>query len=205
MGWRALGESTYHRHQFSDNFVLYDCGSGVYHPRVMSTTPKKNASKGKRYTEEEKAEILKFINQVNSDNGRGGQSAASKKYGISQLTLSSWMKKAANPAAPKGKPGRKPKAAKAEQAAPVAASATVAESAPEAPKRRGRKPGSKNVKKADKVAVAKAPKAPKAPKAASGGYGARIAELVAIGTQIDEKEREITQLKAKFASIKAAL
>jgi transposase-like protein len=174
----------------------------------MSTTPKKNASKGKRYTEEEKAEILKFINQVNSDKGRGGQSAASKKYGISQLTLSSWMKKAANPGTPKGKPGRKPKAEKAEKAAPVAASAPVAESAPEAPKRRGRKPGSKNVKKADKVAVAKAPKAAKAakaPKAATGGYGARIAELVAIGTQIDEKEREITQLKAKFASIKAAL
>jgi len=204
MEWLSFPESTYHRHQFSDNFVLYDWASGDYHTPVMSTTPKKNASKGKRYSEEEKAEILKFINEVNSDKGRGGQSAASKKYGISQLTLSSWMKKASNPGAPKGKPGRKPKAvkaAKAEKAAP-AASAPVAASAPEAPKRRGRKPGSKNVKKADKVVAAKAPKAANA---ATGGYGARIAELVAIGTQIDEKEREITQLKAKFASIKAAL
>ncbi|MCW1921084.1 transposase [Luteolibacter arcticus] len=47
------------------------------------------ASKGKRYSEAEKAEILAFIDAQ----GRGGQSKASKKFGVSPLTLSSWRKK----------------------------------------------------------------------------------------------------------------
>ncbi|MCW1921083.1 transposase [Luteolibacter arcticus] len=47
------------------------------------------ASKGKRYSEQEKAEILAFI----ESQGRGGQSKAAKKYGVSPLTLSSWRKK----------------------------------------------------------------------------------------------------------------
>lgn len=51
-----------------------------------------NAAKGKRYTEKEKSEILAYVEKVNGDKGRGGQSAAAKKFKISQLTISSWLK-----------------------------------------------------------------------------------------------------------------
>lgn len=51
---------------------------------------KKKATKGKRYTDAEKAEILQFV----ESHGRGGGTAAAKKFGVSQLTISSWKKKA---------------------------------------------------------------------------------------------------------------
>ena len=51
-----------------------------------------NAAKGRRYTTKEKAEIIAFVDKVNSEKGRGGQSAASKKYKISPLTISSWIR-----------------------------------------------------------------------------------------------------------------
>jgi transposase-like protein len=51
-----------------------------------------NAAKGRRYTTKEKAEIIAFVDKVNAEKGRGGQSAASKKYKISPLTISSWIR-----------------------------------------------------------------------------------------------------------------
>lgn len=51
-----------------------------------------NAAKGRRYSTKEKADIIAFVNKVNADKGRGGQSAASKKYQISPLTISSWIR-----------------------------------------------------------------------------------------------------------------
>jgi transposase-like protein len=51
-----------------------------------------NAAKGRRYTTKEKAEIIAFVDKVNSEKGRGGQSAASKKFKISPLTISSWIR-----------------------------------------------------------------------------------------------------------------
>jgi len=58
----------------------------------MSTNNKKGAGKGKRYTDAEKKEIIAYVEKVNAEKGRGGQSAAAKKFGISQLTISSWLK-----------------------------------------------------------------------------------------------------------------
>jgi transposase-like protein len=58
----------------------------------MSTKPNVNSAKGKRYSEKEKAEIVAFVEKVNAEKGRGGQSAASAKFSISQLTISSWLK-----------------------------------------------------------------------------------------------------------------
>lgn len=52
----------------------------------------KKSSTGKRYTDAEKVEVLAFIEKANSEKGRGGQSAAAKKFGISQLTLASWLR-----------------------------------------------------------------------------------------------------------------
>ena len=50
-------------------------------------------TRGKRYSAQEKNEILSFVEEVNADKGRGGVSAASRKFGVSQLTVSSWIKK----------------------------------------------------------------------------------------------------------------
>lgn len=56
---------------------------------------KVNSAKGRRYTSKEKAEIIAYVDKVNEEKGRGGQSAASKKYKISPLTISSWIRSGA--------------------------------------------------------------------------------------------------------------
>ena len=66
---------------------------------------KKASSKGKRYTPEEKQKIVEFVNQHNAENRRGGASAASKKFGVSQLTVASWLKAGVTSSA-SGKPTR---------------------------------------------------------------------------------------------------
>ncbi len=65
----------------------------------------KSTNKGKRYTPQEKQEVIDFVHQYNAENGRGGATAASKKFGVSLLTIGSWLKKGAVG----GKPGRKPR------------------------------------------------------------------------------------------------
>jgi transposase-like protein len=58
----------------------------------MSTSTKKDIVRGKRYTAEEKSKIISFVESHNAANGRGGQSAAAKKFGVSQLTVAGWLK-----------------------------------------------------------------------------------------------------------------
>jgi transposase-like protein len=58
----------------------------------MSTSTKKDIVRGKRYTADEKGKIIAFVESHNATNGRGGQSAAAKKFGVSQLTISGWLK-----------------------------------------------------------------------------------------------------------------
>lgn len=60
----------------------------------MSTSKKKNTVRGKRYSPDEKSKVVSFVQEHNATNGRGGQSAAAAKFGISQLTISSWLKSA---------------------------------------------------------------------------------------------------------------
>ena len=60
----------------------------------MSTSTKKNVVRGKRYTSEEKNKVGTFVADYNASNGRGGQSAAAKKFGISQLTIATWLRNA---------------------------------------------------------------------------------------------------------------
>lgn len=74
------------------------------------TAPKKAAPKkkiaGKRYSDAEKAEIIDFVNEVNAaKNGRGGPSAAARKYGVSPISIGNWMKSTKTPNGPKGKKG----------------------------------------------------------------------------------------------------
>ena len=50
--------------------------------------------RGKRYTLQEKAEVLDFVDRYNAEHGRGGQTAATKKFQLSPLSISSWRKQA---------------------------------------------------------------------------------------------------------------
>lgn len=47
----------------------------------------------KRYSEPERAEILDFIEKFNQENGRGGQTAAIKKFKVTALTIGNWNKR----------------------------------------------------------------------------------------------------------------
>ena len=51
-----------------------------------------NASKGKRYSAEERAKILAVVHEVNAERGRGGVTAAAQKFGVSPLTVSHWLR-----------------------------------------------------------------------------------------------------------------
>lgn len=82
----------------------------------MSTTTKKASTKGVRYTDAQKKEVIDFATGYNATNGRGGQSEAAKKFGISQLTIASWLKAAGAPAPKASKAAKAPKAAKAAKA-----------------------------------------------------------------------------------------
>lgn len=54
---------------------------------------KSRKPKGKRYSEKERAAVLAYVDKTNALNGRGGISAAAKKFGVTPLTVSNWIKK----------------------------------------------------------------------------------------------------------------
>jgi hypothetical protein len=71
----------------------------------MTARKKQKTSRGKRYTPEEKAVVLTYIEEVNLQQGRGGQTAATKKFKISPLTISHWLRQSASPSLAKAKGG----------------------------------------------------------------------------------------------------
>jgi len=74
-------------------------------PKKKAVATKASGKRGVRYTDAKKAKILQFVQDHDQINGRGGQSAAVKKYGVSAITISNWGKKGA--AKPKAKTGPK--------------------------------------------------------------------------------------------------
>ena len=62
---------------------------------------KKKTTKGKRYTAEEKQEVLDFVISVDTEKGRGGVAAAQRKFGITALTITNWKKRAEGSSSPK--------------------------------------------------------------------------------------------------------
>jgi hypothetical protein len=104
----------------------------------MSTITKKKTTKGVRYTDAQKKEVVDFILSYNAANGRGGQSKAAAKYKISQITIASWLKAAGAPAPQTATATevKAPKATKAPKAAktPKAKKAPKAKEAAKAPK-----------------------------------------------------------------------
>ncbi len=82
-------------------------------PRNRAPNKKKASPKSaRRYTDQEKAEIVQFVRDHDKAHGRGGQTAAVKKYGITPITVAKWLKAA-------GTKTRKP-VVREETAAPVA-------------------------------------------------------------------------------------
>lgn len=83
---------------------------------VMSTKKKKAvkatkaaakaASTGIRYTEATKKKVVDFVGSYNAKHGRGGQSAAAKKFNVTQITVSNWIN-AAGAGSADGKAGKK--------------------------------------------------------------------------------------------------
>lgn len=63
----------------------------------MAKKTTKPQSRGKRYTKDEKAEILIFVDKHNAEKGRGGAAAASRQFKVSQLTIGNWLKEAGSP------------------------------------------------------------------------------------------------------------
>ena len=43
-----------------------------------------------RYTDKKKAQVVKFVQDYDRKNGRGGQAAAKKKYGINPISIKKW-------------------------------------------------------------------------------------------------------------------
>ncbi len=52
-----------------------------------------NPARGKRYTNAQKTQVLAYVDKVNDEQGRGGVTAASKKYGVTPLSISNWLKR----------------------------------------------------------------------------------------------------------------
>ncbi len=65
-------------------------------------------AKAKRYTPQEKEEILAFI----TSEGRGGQTKAVKKFGVTAATIASWKKKAVGGGSGSGSLGSVPSSKK---------------------------------------------------------------------------------------------
>jgi len=70
--------------------------------KKKETAAAAQAGRGTRYSSKQKAAILTFVDKFNAKNGRGGAAEAARKFGITQLTISKWMKETGSPS-PKGK------------------------------------------------------------------------------------------------------
>ena len=95
-------------------------------PAAKAAKPAKSAGASKmgvRYSPEQKQEVVKFVQDFNAANGRGGQSRAADKFKLSVLTVSAWLKAAGV------KGGKAPKAAKVSKKAAKGAVVKAAKSA----------------------------------------------------------------------------
>lgn len=65
--------------------------------------------RGARYTTEQKQKVVDYVHEYNAKNGRGGQSHAAKQFGLSVLTVASWLRSTKLSVSPKaGKAGAVP-------------------------------------------------------------------------------------------------
>ncbi|MAS94519.1 MAG: hypothetical protein CMO55_15070 [Verrucomicrobiales bacterium] len=57
----------------------------------------------KRYDQRTKEKVVSFVKGYNAEHGRGGQSAAVKKFSINPITVRSWLDNIDSSAAPSSK------------------------------------------------------------------------------------------------------
>ena len=72
------------------------------------STKTKGKSLGRRYSDKEKKEIVEFAKNHDAAHGRGGKSAAVKKFQISPISLATWISKSGKPVTAAKTRGRKP-------------------------------------------------------------------------------------------------
>lgn len=152
----------------------------------MSAKQTKKAPMGRRYTDAEKQEVINYVTDYNATQGRGGQAAAVKKFGVAALTITAWFKAFGldkNAAKPAAKPAAKvaAKVAKAPKPAKVAKAAKPAKV--EKPAKAAKAPKPVKVAKPAKAAApapAKAVKAPKARKTSPQGTRYTTEEKMAV-------------------------
>lgn len=146
-------------------------------PKAAKSPKAKSDSRvGTRYTPEQKQEVTDFVSSYNETNGRGGQSQAASKFGISPLTVMAWLKASGAPKAGKKiKDANAPKSTKT----PKASKASKAAKAPKAAAQSGTVSGS--------------------------GFSAKLTALDGLYKQIQKAESDLVGLKAKFESLKASI
>ena len=95
----------------------------------MSTKNKKSSATGVRYSDVQKKEVVDYVAQYNSANGRGGQSAAAAKFKVTPLTIATWIKSVGAPSKSAAAPVKAAAAPVKAAAAPVKAAAAPSKSA----------------------------------------------------------------------------
>lgn len=60
----------------------------------------------KRYDQRTKEKVVSFVKQYNAEHGRGGQSAAVKKFSVNPITIRSWLDTLDSTSSPGGKKKR---------------------------------------------------------------------------------------------------
>jgi len=126
-----------------------------------------------RYEQSRKDEVVAFIEQYNAEHGRGGQSAASKKFGINPITIKSWLEKAG--VKTPGKRGKKKTGKKSS-----ATSATSVSSATPA------------------ASAESAPKAARSDSRPEGGIAETLGRMADIQREIEKLQSEYEDLKTKI-------
>ena len=74
--------------------------------RKTATKKAPAGKRGTRYSTAMKQKVVEFVNTVNAEKGRGGAAAASRKFGVGQLTIGKWLKGSGSSPAPKKRAGR---------------------------------------------------------------------------------------------------
>lgn len=190
---------------------------------VMSTK-KKTSPRGVRYTDAQKKEVVAFVADYNSANGRGGQSAAAKKFNITPLTVAAWLKsggKAKSSAKGKAKAAAPPKPARAAKGDlsskkgkrySAEEKQAVVDFVNEYNAKNGRG-GQSRAAKQFGLSVLTVSSWLKNPKVSSrggsaavpAGLAAKVNELIVVAGQITHAEAELGTLRAKYERLKASI
>jgi len=135
-----------------------------------------------KYDEKTKEEVVAFIRQYNQEHGRGGQSAAVKKWKLNAVTVKSWLEKAGVET-----PGRGGKKKRGARKARVAKGAK-AEKAPRAAKKAAGKRGGRRRGRGRGRAA----------KPAADDFADILNRMVAIRNEMASLQSEYAALKAKL-------